>query len=88
MLEAAYGARLRNASYRVSTDVSNNLASRDLKQLVDAGLLIPQGETRGRHYIAGPEVLEIRARHRQPKIIDDPFAEPELPLSYPTEEAA
>lgn len=88
MLEAAYGARLRNASYRVSTDVSNNLASRDLKQLVDAGLLIPQGETRGRHYIAGPQVLEIRARHRQPKIIDDPFAEPELPLNYPTEEAA
>ncbi|HEX5237841.1 MAG TPA: Fic family protein [Sphingomicrobium sp.] len=88
MLEAAYGARLRNASYRVSTDVSNNLASRDLKQLVDAGLLIPQGETRGRHYIAGPEVLEIRARHRQPKIIDDPFAEPELPLNYPIEEAA
>jgi Fic family protein len=88
MLEAAYGARLRNASYRVSTDVSNNLASRDLKQLVDAGLLIPQGETRGRHYVAGPEVLEIRARHRQPKIIDDPFAEPELPLRYPTEKAA
>ncbi len=76
MLEAAYGARVRNASYRVSADVSNNLASRDLKQLVDAHLLLPRGENRGRHYVAGPEVLEIRARHRQPKDVADPFAAP------------
>jgi len=82
MLEAAYGARIRNASYRVSTDVSHNLASRDLKQLVDAGLLLPRGENRGRHYVAGPMVLEIRGRHRQPKDIADPFSEP------PTERVA
>ncbi len=78
LLEAAFGARVRNASYRVSTEVSKNLASRDLKQLVDAGLLVPQGENRGRHYIAGQMVREIRERNRQSKAVDDPFAEPAI----------
>lgn len=77
LLEAAYGARIRNASYRVSTDVSNNLASRDLKQLVDAGLLVPQGENRGRHYVSSDIIKEIRDRHRQPKEIGDPFVQAE-----------
>ncbi len=84
LLEAAFGSRVRNASYRVSTDVSNNLASRDLKLLTDAGLLIPEGEKRGRHYVASPEVFTIRQKHRRPKGIDDPFAdniaEPAEPL--------
>ncbi len=73
LLEAAFGTRVRNASYRVGTDISNNLASRDLKQLVDAGLLIAKGEKRGRHYVASPEVRAIRERHRLPKSIADPF---------------
>jgi Fic family protein len=75
LLEAAFGSRVRNASYRVSADVSNNLASRDLKQLVDAGLLIPKGERRGRHYIASDLVKGARERHRRPKLIADPFKE-------------
>ena len=74
LLEAAYGARVRNASYRVSTEISNNLASRDLKQLVDAGFLEPRGENRGRHYVAGEVVRTIRERHRLPRDIRDPFA--------------
>lgn len=76
LLEAAFGSRVRNASYRVSTGVSNNLASRDLKVLVDNGLLAAEGEKRGRHYIAGKEVREIRERHRLRKESADPFAEP------------
>ena len=40
LLEGLSGLRVRNASYRVSADISNNLASRDLKALVDADLLI------------------------------------------------
>jgi Fic family protein len=75
LLEAAFGSRVRNASYRVGLDISNNLASRDLKQLVDAGLLIAKGEKRGRHYVASPEVRAIRERHRRPKSISDPFEE-------------
>jgi Fic family protein len=74
LLEAAFGTRVRNASYRVSTDISNNLASRDLKQLVDAGLLEAKGEKRGRHYVAAAPVREIRERNRRPREVDDPFA--------------
>jgi Fic family protein len=73
LLEAAFGRRVRNASYRVSADISNNLASRDLKQLLDFGLLEAQGEKRGRHYLAGKEVREIRQRRRLSKDITDPF---------------
>lgn len=73
LLDAAFGSRLRNASYRVSTDVSNNLASRDLKQLVDAGLLLAKGERRGRHYTASDDVRAIRERNRLRKGLEDPF---------------
>jgi Fic family protein len=73
LLEAAFGARVRNASYRVSTDIANNLASRDLKHLVDAGLLEAKGENRGRHYVAAAPLREIRERNRLPKGVDDPF---------------
>ena len=73
LVQAAFG-RVRNSSYRVSADVSNNLASRDLKMLVDAGLLIPDGEKRGRFYVAGPRVAEICRRFRLPRAVDDPFA--------------
>jgi Fic family protein len=76
LLEAAFGSRVRNASYRVSTDISNNLASRDLKQLVDSGLLLARGEKRGRHYVASNEVRALREHHRLKKEIPDPFVEP------------
>ncbi len=80
LLEAATGLKVRNASYRVTTDISNNLASRDLKALVDAGLLVAEGERRGRHYVAGEAVRRIRHRNRLAKGEDDPFdlAQPSL----------
>jgi Fic family protein len=74
LIQAAFGTRVRNSSYRVSADVSKNLASRDLKVLVDTGLLVPEGERRGRFYSAGPIVAEIRQKLRLPKKVDDPFA--------------
>ena len=73
LLQAAFGTRVRNSSYRVSADLSKNLASRDLKELVDANLLVPEGQKRGRFYKAAPVVAEIRHRLRLPKKIDDPF---------------
>ncbi|MDE2735643.1 MAG: hypothetical protein OXI72_14690 [Gemmatimonadota bacterium] len=75
LIQAAFGTRVRNSSYRVSADVSKNLASRDLKVLVDAGLLVPEGERRGRFYSAAPIVAEIRQKLRLPKKVNDPFAE-------------
>ena len=73
LLHASFGGRVRNSSYRVSTGVSNNLASRDLKALVDANLLVSQGEKRGRFYKAGSGVFEIRQKLRLPKTIANPF---------------
>lgn len=74
LVEAAFGFRVRNASYRVAAEVSVNLASRDLKALVDHGLLVASGERRGRHYAPADRVLQIRDRHRLPKNRGDPFA--------------
>jgi Fic family protein len=76
LIEATFGRRTRNSSYRVTTEVSNNLASRDLKELVDAKLLTAVGEKRGRHYLATPRLQEIREKNRLPRQEDDPFAEP------------
>jgi hypothetical protein len=76
LLEAASGFEVRNASYRVTADISNNLASRDLKSLVDAKLLVAEGERRGRHYLASDGIKTIAARHRLPRGIPDPFSEP------------
>lgn len=73
LIEATAGLRVRNASYRVSADISNNLASRDLKALVDVGLLVAKGERRGRHYTPSDSILAIRERHRLPRNVDDPF---------------
>ena len=73
LVQAALGGSVRNASYRVSADVSKNLASRDLKQLMDAGLLVPEGQKRGRHYKPAPMVAQIRQRLRLPQEADDPF---------------
>lgn len=74
LLQAAFGSKVRNSSYRVSADVSNNLASRDLKVLVDTNLIVAKGERRGRHYEASPTVAEIRRKLRLPKQAADPFA--------------
>ena len=72
--DGAMGYRVRNATYRVGAGgVSENLASRDLKQLVAAGLLIPHGERRGRHYLGSPVLRLLRERIREPRGIEDPF---------------
>lgn len=73
VVQAAFGFRVRNSSYRASAEISNNLASRDLKALVDAGLLIGEGEKRGREYRASDAIVAIRQRHRIPRQVDDPF---------------
>lgn len=78
LLQAAVGGKVRNSSYRVSADISNNLASRDLKGLVDAGFLVAEGEKRGRHYFASPRILELRRKTRLPKPIDDPFEDTDM----------
>jgi DNA-binding transcriptional ArsR family regulator len=81
-MDAAYGLRLRRRSYRSSVEavtgeeISDLTASRDLKALVDAGMLTAVGERRGRYYVAGEEVTALRVKvraERSPKVADDPF---------------
>jgi Fic family protein len=80
--EVAYGFRIRNSSYRAIVEVtageeiSDLTASRDLRELVDARLLEPVGERRGRYYLAMPEVRAIRdalRADREPRETADPF---------------
>jgi hypothetical protein len=72
LADAAMGLRVRNATYRSSAEVSENLASRDLKALVEKGLLVADGQTRGRAYIASDAIQKVRSRTREPKKIIDP----------------
>lgn len=75
LAEAALGLKARNATYRKNADVSENLASRDLKQLVGAGLLVAMGERRGRYYLASRELRELgqQADAGEPHRVPDPF---------------
>lgn len=71
--DAAFGYRVRNATYRKAADVSDAVASRDLGMLVSAGLLVAQGEKRGRFYVAGEWLKQKRAETSLPKVASDPF---------------
>lgn len=71
--DATLGYKIRNATYRSVAEISETLASRDLKLLVDEGLLIPDGEKRGRSYVGSPILKSIREKTREPRKIDDPI---------------
>ena len=73
LTNAALGHRLRNESYRRDADVSLVVASRDLKSLVEAGLLVAHGANRGRSYEAGSWLAGLRARFRDATPIPSPF---------------
>ncbi len=65
--DATFGYKVRNATYRGIAEIADAVASRDLKLLVDAGLLLPAGEKRGRAYVASGILKKIRERTREPK---------------------
>ena len=48
---ASLGLRVRRTTYEQDAEVEAGTAGRDLKALVSADLLKPQGETRGRYYL-------------------------------------
>ena len=82
LFDAAMGFRLRNATYRAvieaseGENISEQTASRDLKTLVNAGLLVAVGEKRGRFYIATGNVVAQQAAiktRRPPREADDPY---------------
>ena len=73
--DAAMGYQVRSSHYRIVADVSNVVASRDLKALVERGLLVPSGEKRGRLYSGAPTLREtyIKIRGEELQQIPDPF---------------
>jgi Fic family protein len=72
--DAASGLRVRNAAYRSAADISVQVATKDLKLLVDRGLLVSSGEKKWRSYEASAFLKELGARFREPKLVPDPFA--------------
>ncbi|HYO11785.1 MAG TPA: Fic family protein [Thermoanaerobaculia bacterium] len=74
LADAAIGLKVRNATYRPIAEISDNLAGRDLKILVEHGLLVAEGEKRGRIYVASDALKAIRARTREARRVEeDPF---------------
>ncbi len=79
MADAASRLKVRNATYRrAAGDINEHLASRDLKLLVDEGLLVAEGERRGRVYKAAKPLLEIGKRaydEHPPRVSKNPFGD-------------
>lgn len=73
LVDAAMGYRVRNATYRKLAEVTDQVASRDLKQLVDDGLLTPVGQKRGRFYTASEALTRITGGRPQALKVEDPF---------------
>lgn len=79
MYDAAIGWRVRNATYRAASldELSERAASRDLRLLVDEGLLETRGEKRHRYYVGTPALRQMRQAiidARDPVDDSDPFA--------------
>jgi Fic family protein len=70
LFDATLGLRVRNASYRSllkkfeSEVISNQVATSDLRLMVQAGLLEQHGKKRGTYYVASPVLVDIRKRVR------------------------
>ncbi|MCU1603502.1 MAG: hypothetical protein JWO22_4211 [Frankiales bacterium] len=75
LFDAAQGLRLRRSRYERSAGVEDRTASRDLTALVEAGLLVAEGETRARVYRATEALSRIRvdARHHRTPVVEPYF---------------
>jgi Fic family protein len=73
LFDAALGFQVTNARYRSDAEVTEFVASRDLKRISEAGLLVPRGEKRGRTYVAGQELLKLRQTVRRNRPLIDPY---------------
>ncbi len=72
--DASFGMHVRNPIYRKQAEISEVVAGRDLKVLVDAGYLIPVGERRGRYYKGSVPLQQIRLSVKDKSTqIPDPF---------------
>ncbi len=74
MFDAVLGYRVRRALYLKRSDITEQTATRDLAALASEGILTPQGNGRGRYYIAGEPIREIQERRRSRRVpLRDPY---------------
>jgi len=73
LVDAAFGFKIRRTHYMNAAEVSEQVASRDLRIMVDRGVLAGEGETRGRIYLASPLLQEIYVRNYESRTLVDPF---------------
>jgi Fic family protein len=74
LFDAAAGWRVTNSTYRSGVDIEDWTASQDLRRLVEAGLLEPRGEKRGRHYVGSRVLHDLYVATREPRSdLEDPF---------------
>jgi Fic family protein len=80
LVDAAFGYRINRSHYINSAEVSEQVASVDLRMMVERGLLIGEGQTRGRIYRASEKLNEIYQRNYEPRSKVDPFTQEALPF--------
>lgn len=74
LFDALLGLRVTRPSYLKLTDIDERTATRDLVAAANAGLLDARGERRGRHYVAGAPLREIRQQLRSQRTpLSDPY---------------
>jgi Fic family protein len=73
LADAALGYRVRNATYRPNADVSQKTATRDLSELVRAGLLEKRGKKRGTYYVRSEALANLMSNIPLPARVPDPF---------------
>jgi Fic family protein len=84
LVDAAFGYTVRNATYRKAAQLPELTAGRDLKILLEAGLLEADGATRGRVYRCSLVLKEIYLRHYEKRQNVDPFETvPTRQMSFP-----
>ncbi len=86
MFDAVLGYRIRRALYLKRSDITDQTATRDLAALASEGILTPQGNGRGRYYIAGEPIRQIQERRRSRRVpLRDPYPWMRAKLGEPTE---
>jgi Fic family protein len=84
MFDAVLGYRVRRATYLKHAEVTEQTATRDLAVLATQGILIPQGNGRGRYYIAGEPIRQIQEHRRERRApLLDPYPWMRAKLSEP-----
>jgi Fic family protein len=74
LYDATLGFRIRRATYVKRAGIEERTASRDLARLAELELLQAVGQTKGRHYVAGPTLRSVRADIiRSRPAISDPY---------------